>query len=128
MLKVTDIIDDLKISQFLAIFKENYENDDINNNGVDMTVMQGNGGYGRIRDDDNQSKSAEEKREIYAEQGIKWILNVLARNRDGFESVDPNYVPVLLDLTLYKHSQLVSDAFDLVVRYFSQRKNLVELL
>jgi len=60
--------------------------------------------------------------------GNQWVEEIIQMHRNGFENVQGNYVCVLLDLTLYKHPNLVNLAFELLMRYFSSRKRLVDML
>lgn len=78
-----------------------------------------------LQDLDYTSKQAE----LIDRNGFKLISNALSKLLLDFQRCSENsFVVNMLHLMMYKNSGLVNDAFDLLLIYFSQRKQLLTTL
>ena len=142
LLKILEIEDDLKMSLFLGFFKDEVESRLV----VDIDPEEnGFGGhlstskvYARettrkavLEEDQSNRLLAPSPRPIPPQEdndAINWLEKVLMGEQIFDAYPQTTYVCILMDLLAYEYVPLSNRAFELVMKFFNQRAELIELL
>lgn len=64
----------------------------------------------------------------FAQKVVTWMNSAYENKKLDLERISrSDFVCVLLDLILYENTTLVSNAFKLLIRFFEQKKAIIEL-
>jgi hypothetical protein len=144
LLRILEIENDLMMSMFLGFFKDGIEStllmdipeedeDGQFEGQVNTSKVFPKEGRGKNQNEDHSKALLSQSPKsngagMNDEETIKWIEKVLMGEQlfDAFSQ--KTYVCILLDLLAYNHLSLNNKAFDLLMKFFSQRANIVDLL
>jgi len=66
--------------------------------------------------------------EVLCHEGVRWIREAYEDKNLDMIKVNKNFVSILLDINLYDNPDLVSNAFNMLVRTFEQQRRLITLV
>ena len=143
LIKVLDIENDLKVSLFLGFFKEKVENlmiadvgpeenDFVNSTSSKVFPLDNRLKVRQNYEDEpdrgllavmNPQKPAEDD-----DDAFQWLEKVLMGEQLFDAYPQTTYICILIDLLSYKHEPLCNKSLELIIRYFNQRRQLIEII
>lgn len=142
LLKILEIEDDLKMSLFLGLFKDEIESHlvvevDLEENGFEAPLSTSKV-YAReitrkavLEEEHSKGLLAPSPRPIPPEEdddAISWLEKVLMGEQIFDAYPQTTYVCILMDLLAYQYVSLSNKALELITKFFNQRAELIDLL
>lgn len=124
--RVLDIQNDVRLTQFLTEFNKATQAEPMSEQEMYFVSL-----VNKTRKLDELFKKKQELADIKPsidEKVITWMNTAFSDKKLDLERISAaDFVCVLLDLILYENAALVNNAFKLLVRFFQQKKSIIDL-
>ena len=123
--KILDLQNDIRLTQFLS----EYHREDKGSCSPDEVRLIKKLMKGKSMDDIlEKDPELESVKDMYNNNVINWMNKAFEDKNLDLERISArDFVCILLDLILYENSDLINNAFKLLVRFFQQKNAIVEL-
>ena len=132
---VMSLQEDVRISKFLVLFKNTAE-DDLQSLNLSQAVSTSRIGSSKTLGAKsasgismNLSRPGGKRRTVKRSAPMRWVDKVLEDRALDLEEISVrDFVAIMLDILLYDRGELKNKAFSILVRFFTQRTAMVDLL
>ena len=123
---ILNIQNDVRLTEFLSAFHKDAEEEPLDDNKIAFIkqVTKAN----KLEEMFKKDVVLNEQRTTVVEKVVSWMNTAYLNKKLDLERIaKSDFVCVLLDLILYENPALVNIAFKLLIRFFEQKKAIIQL-